>query len=173
MTNSLVSPDDLAPFPGAPFSDEVTDAAAAAVRVACDWHIAPSLTETITVESTHGRYLILPTLNLTEIVSIYDVTDPALPLVITGYRTAPTAQFKAGMVDLGARWPRGFIEVTITHGYELCPPDLLPAIAEVARSARTTAELSQVSADGVSRTISGRVSHDSSSAIARYTIFQV
>jgi hypothetical protein len=173
MTNSLVTPDDLAPFPGAPFSDEVTDAAAAAVRVACDWHIAPSLTETVIVESYGSRFLILPTLYLTAITSIYDVTDDAAPVIITGYRTAATAQFKAGMVDLGSRWPRGMMEATITHGYDECPPDLLPAIAEVARSARTTGELSQVSADGVSRTISGRVSHENSTAIARYTIFQV
>lgn len=172
MANTLVEPADLLPFPGAPFTQEVVDAAVAAVRKTAGWHIAPSVTETATVESQGGRFLFLRTLHLTEVTAVRDVTN-STPVVLDGYRTHQTDEFKAGILDRPCGWPCGVLEVDLTHGYPECPEDLLPAVAELCRAAKSARELVTVSADGVSRTSSGRESHGTSAAVAGYTIFTV
>lgn len=172
MANTLVDPADLLPYPGAPFSPEVVDSVAAEVRADADWHIAPAVTETVTVESQGGRYLFLPTLRLTAVTAVRNVTDTT-PVLLDGYRTQLTAEFHAGVLKRPYGWPCGVLEVDLTHGYDECPTDLLPAIAELARMARSTNELITVSADGVSRTASGNSSPGTSTAIARYTITTV
>lgn len=171
MTNTLVDPAALTPFPGAPFSQEVVDAAVADVRAAAGWHIAPSVTETVTVESTGGRFLFIRTLHLTAVTAVRDVTNT--PVDLDGYRIHATDEFRAGILDRPYGWPCGVLEVDLTHGYTECPPDLLPALAEMARLSRTAGELITVSADGVSRTMSGRESPPTQTAIRRYMIIKV
>ncbi|MBA3781014.1 MAG: hypothetical protein H0X12_04065 [Nocardioides sp.] len=140
MSNDLIAPEDLGAFPGAPFSDEVVDAAVAGLRAAAGWHIAPSRTETVTVDSPGGYRLILDTLYLTAVNGVRNVLD-VTPSEITGVRFS-----KAGI--LAGCFPCGFqsVEVDIMHGYAATPPDLLPLLASACQ--RITVDTSVVASQG-------------------------
>lgn len=122
----LATPEDLADFSGAPFSETLVRSAGASLRNECGWHIAPEVTETVVVDSDGGTVLPLPSLRVVEVTSVRDVTGEA-PRILTGWRLSP-----AGLLYLGGGWPRGYsaVEVTLTHGYDTCPPELLGLIAE-------------------------------------------
>lgn len=124
----LVLPSDLDGFPGAPFSHAVATAASEAVRRECGWHIAPQVTQTLTLDVSGGPVLILPTLRLVSVSEVRDMTGDN-PRVLTGWRMS-----QAGMLSRRGGWPCGFgaVEVDVVHGYEQCPPELLPVIASSA-----------------------------------------
>lgn len=127
-TPDLVMPDDLESFPGGPFDASVVESAANWVRSTAGWHIAPEITETVTLDSSGDPYLVLPTLKLSEVSAVRDVTDPDFPVTVTGW-----AKSRSKAVLYRRRgWPCGFeaLEVDLVHGYEECPPELLPVIAE-------------------------------------------
>lgn len=125
MVNSLVSPADLASFPGAPFAPAIVDAAVANLRGDVQWHIAPEVTETITVDGSPDQQLVLPSLRIVEVTAIRDVTSTT-PVTLTGWRV----NVKTGILQRDEGWPDGFqaIEVDLTHGYTETPPDLYPAV---------------------------------------------
>ncbi len=126
MANTLADPADLADYPGAPFTQAVVDAAVAALRGDCGWHIAPQATETLTVNGSPTQTLILPTLYIVGITAIRDVSATT-PVTLTGWRMAS----RAGLLWREEGWPDGFevIEVDLTHGYTDTPAELLPAVA--------------------------------------------
>ena len=129
MPNSLVAPAALADFPGAPFTDALVDSAVSAVRGEAGWHIAPAVIETLVVESV-GGHLFLPTLQLTAVTAVRDVTnEDAVAVTVTGWRSQATARFRAGVLHLASRTRGGVFEVDVTHGYTECPPELLPVLA--------------------------------------------
>lgn len=131
MANTLVAPADLAAFPGAPFVDTLVDAAAGSVRDDAGWHIAPSVTETLTVVSPGGTALLIPSLKYT-ITSVRDVTDPANPETITNY-----VDRRHGILHRSYGWATDHkYEVAVTHGYTTCPPALLPILAHRAQAAK-------------------------------------
>lgn len=102
--------------------------AAAGVRAHCRWHLAPSTTETLTVDvDDPGRILDLPTLHVT---GITEVRVDGVP--ITDYTWSARGQLRREQP-----WPAGFrrVEVDLTHGYDECP-------REVARIVRALAEQS-------------------------------
>lgn len=100
-------------------------AACEAVRAFCGWHVAPSVTESVTVDGSGGSVQFLPTLHLTALTSIssdgVEVTDPEWSA--------------AGMVR-GACWSRKFrgVTATMTHGYDECPPAVLEVVRNLAAS---------------------------------------
>lgn len=122
----LVTTEDLAEFPGSPFSSSTVAAAAGAVRSECGWHIAPIVTETLTVDTDGGPILMLPTLALVSVSEVRDMTRDT-PTVLTGWQMSA-----AGMLSRPGGWPWGLsaVEVDCTHGYESCPPELLPTVVE-------------------------------------------
>lgn len=134
-TPPLFNSADLAEFAGAPFTEDQASRAAEDIRAEAGWHIAPSVTETVVMESDGGRYLFLDTLRLTAVSEVRDVT-PDTPVVVTDYRTHATARFRAGVLDRPGGWPVGVLEVDITHGYDECPPTVLLAAAALARESR-------------------------------------
>lgn len=119
----LVYKEDLADFPGAPFKDSTVKAAAGQVRRICGWHIAPSLTQSLTLDHDGSSVLYLPSLRVTDVASVRDLTG-STPREISNWRWSG-----AGMIE--GSFPRGFraVEVTLTHGYEECPADLMPVLA--------------------------------------------
>lgn len=132
MSNDLVAPGDLEGFAGAPFSEVVVDAAVAELRKVAGWHIAPSRTETVYINSDGS--VILPTLQLTQVIAASDVSSvDGDPTVLTGWRSNPTLRFRAGILGRPCGWPCGELEFQIVHGYEQCPSELLPAIAAACR----------------------------------------
>jgi hypothetical protein len=170
MANTLVAPIDLADFPGAPFSDALVDAAASAVRGETGWHIAPAVTETVVVESVGGPHLFLPTLQLTAVTAVRDVTDEdAAAVAVTGWRSHKTPRFRAGVLFRPSGW-YGVYEVDITHGYAACPDDLKPALAAVIKAAREGGRVSSFSLGDLSRSFERGDSTSPLAAIGRYKI---
>lgn len=145
---------DLTDFPGAPFTQDVVDSAIGEVRAAAHWHIAPQITETVTVRAYGGFELLLPTLNLVSLSAVRDVTDPANPITLSGWDSSPTAEFKRGIVGNRFGWPcrrpYAVLEVDVVHGFETCPPDLLPVIAQTALDFRRNRAVSSESVGSVS-----------------------
>lgn len=160
----LVTPEDLADFPGAPFAEPVVRSASESVRAEAGWHIAPEVSETLVIDSPGGRVLMLPTLRVVEVAEVRDLTGGA-PRVVGGWRLS-----QAGMLSLAGGWPAGFgaIEVDLTHGYESCPADLLGIVAE--RSLRTAKDSTVVQESLGSRSVSYRDAPLASSVLSRYRI---
>lgn len=154
----LVTPEQMTGVDGAPFSQAVLDAASASIRGEARWHIAPVITETVTLDSVGGRVLVLPTLRLVSVESVVD--DEGVP--IEGWKMS-----KAGMLSREAGWPCGFgaVVVTMTHGYEACPADLLPIIGD-----RTQRRVSQQSSGPFSVSYDKEGTSWMSGAFARFRL---
>lgn len=162
MSNDLTDAAALAGFPGAPFTDVTVDAAVASLRNYLGWHVAPEREETLTVDSNGGQYLFLPTLKVTEITAIRDVSEDD-PVVIAGWRVV-----RAGMLYLrDGYWPCGdaTVEVDLAHGYDSCPADLLPIVANMAQAVAQGAELTSVRIDDYAETYADRVTSNASRAV--------
>lgn len=125
----LVTAGEIVNFPGAPFNADVLTAAGETVRSEAGWHIAPSQTDTLTLDSNGGCVLWLPTKKLTAVVEVRDVTGTT-PIVLTGVTFTESGRlYRRGGFPFG----RDAVEVEFTHGYAECPKDLLPIVAAVAR----------------------------------------
>lgn len=141
MTNSLITSAALDAYPGAPFDDYLLDLAVAGIRAEAGWHIAPQVTETLTVDSYGGQLLVLPTRRIVSVTAVRDVTaSPSTSL--TTYRPLVGGLWRRN------GWPVGTIEVDLTHGYASVPLDLVPVI--VARVKNTTVRDPAVSQHSVS-----------------------
>lgn len=123
MSNTLVTGSDLIDFQGAPFLDQWIDIAAAEVRAQAGWHIAPQVTETISVESYGGRELVIPSKRVVSVASVG---------TLSGW------ELRDGVVYRSVGWPTGLHLITLTHGYAACPPDLLPVVVKAIRAAQVT-----------------------------------
>lgn len=136
----LVDVDDLKNFEGAPFEENVVETASASIRADAGWHIAPEITETLTLDSAGDDVLLLPTLKLNKVESVKDVSDEDNPRELEGWRKS-----SSGMIERRCGFPCGFetVEVKIKHGYEECPPELLALIAERAQQADKDSRINQ------------------------------
>lgn len=119
----LVDKADLEGQPGAPFTDAQVKTATDVVRAAAGWHIAPEVTETLTLDHDGSRLLVLPSLHVVDVAAVRDITG-STPRDLTGWRWSG-----AGMIE--GRFPAGFraVEVELTHGYATVPDALLGVIA--------------------------------------------
>lgn len=158
---ALVTAADLAGFPGAPFSEDRVEAAGEALRTEAGWHIAPEVTETLIVDCEGGHFLFLPTMNLSQVTEIRDMTGDT-PKVLTGWRKS-----RKGVIYRAGGWPCGFeaVEVDVVHGYSECPKELLPVVADY-----TTRRVAQESLGSRSVTYVNDGPTRSDSLVARYTI---
>lgn len=155
----LIAAADLAGFRGAPFSAQVTEAAAESVRSECDWHLAPSVTETVKLRGG-GGVLILPSLRVTAIASITGVDGT----VVDGWEWMPN-----GVVErMAGAFPR-FVNVTFTHGYDACPKELLPIIAERAQS-QASGRIKSEALAGRSVSLEGGYDPATEGALAKYRL---
>lgn len=126
MPTSPLTPTGLADYPGAPFTQSKIDSAVALVRRVAGWHIAPVVTETLTLDSEGGRTLLLPSLRVTSVTEVRDVSS-STPRVLTDWRLS-----SSGMLSRPGGWPEGFstVEVDLSHGYDEWPSELLRVVAE-------------------------------------------
>lgn len=130
----MTIPDMAAPPVGIDL--EAWKAAQEAVRGYCGWHIAPSVTQKVTLDGPGGRLLLLPSLHVTEVVTVVNdgavVTDP---------------EWSASGMIRGC-WSSRFrgIEVTFTHGFNPVPQDLLEVVTQMASYAQ---ELVSAGASGI------------------------
>ena len=113
-------------------------AAVAKVRSHCRWHIAPSVTETVTVDGSGAPIIVLPTLRLTDLISI---TNDGTAVTSPEWSTS-------GMVYRGtcASWSPKFRSVVaeMTHGFDTWPEDLEAVTVELA-AATSLAGVKQIS----------------------------
>lgn len=170
----LLQAGDLADFAGAPFANSVVLAVGQSIRAAAGWRIAPQISETVIVESDGGQYLFLPTMWLSSVAEVRDVTDPDNPVVLDGWSSALTPRFRAGCLRRDRSWPCGDIAVDITHGYASCPQDLLSAAAALAQDAKVNkatggVRLGSLSINGTSDQVGGEGS-TVAATIGRYRI---
>lgn len=116
----LLTSDALAAYLAAP-EDLRADAVTDWVRGRCGWHIAPTITETVTLDGNGGRTITLDTLHLTDVTGV----------MVSG---APmeVEWSELGMLRHPTRWPDQWraVTVTITHGYQSVPADLAKVVAE-------------------------------------------
>ena len=92
-----------------------------AVRDYCGWHIAPSITEEVTVDGSGGALLLLPTLRLTDLASITN----------DGRLVANPEWSQTGMVR--GSWTGKFrgVVANMTHGFDECPAEVVAVIREM------------------------------------------
>lgn len=175
MTNDLVGPDDLAHLPGAPFTDAEVDSAAAALRKAAGWHIAPVRSETVALDIVPAEPVLrLPTRQLVSVTAVRRTSD-ATVYATTQYETSKRL---ARIRRRSSYWPCGYeaVEVDMTHGYTTCPPDLLPVIAQCAVLARRDTTVRTVAVDDASTTYtsSGVTAYlDRCDALAQYLVDRI
>lgn len=124
-------------------------AAQAAIRAWCGWHVAPSVTETLTVDGTGTRTLHLPTGHMTELGQV--TVDGTL--VTDRIRWSSDGMLQ---LDPGRHWPDtlGSIAVEITHGYDPADvPEVATLIAQIARrAAQSNGAITSQSVNGASVT---------------------
>lgn len=107
------------------------NAAHAAIRRFCGWHVAPAITETLTLDGSGGKTLLLPSKRIVSIQSVLsdgqDVTDRV------------DVSKGAGMIEFDGQLSRklGGIAVNLTHGYEIDEvPDVAALIVTLTKRAR-------------------------------------
>jgi hypothetical protein len=152
MVDPLISdPALLDDFPGAPFPEIVVTAAEESVRDEAGWHIAPVVTETVTVDGSGASpYLLLPSLRIVSVASVRALVDDAW-VDLTGWRIAGS-----GMLWRSAGWAYGIaaVEVTMSHGYPTVPAGLLPVVAARCQRSMVDATMTQRSETAGGRTLS-------------------
>ena len=118
---------DLLDQPLVGFDADAVDAAVGQVRDHVGWHIAPSATETVTLDGPGSDTLLLPSLLVTAVASVAEngmLLDPS------------TYDWSAnGVVErIRGRWTgrrRGLV-VSFTHGYTECPPAVRAVVQRLA-----------------------------------------
>lgn len=154
----LIQASDLTGFRGAPFSEPVVQAAAESIRTQCEWHIAPSETETVKLRGG-GYVILLPSMHVTEVSAVVDNYGEAV---------AGCEWFPNGVIECPSGFPP-FISVTFTHGYDACPAEILPVIAERAAS-QASGRVKSEAAGGVSISMEGGYDPIGSGVLAKYRI---
>lgn len=121
-------------------------AAQATIRRYCGWHVAPSIEQTLRLDSYGGRRLLLPSKHVTAVSSVVadgvDITDR------THWSQAGILQTDAGTIlpDMP-----GGVQVTLTHGYEPAEaPDVIMLMETIARRARSQGLIASQSVNGAS-----------------------
>jgi hypothetical protein len=107
--------------------DTLVRQAQATIRRYCGWHIAPNITETVTLDGNGGRNLSLPSLYVTDIDSITELGD----LVdVADYDWSVDGRVHRRYCSWTTR-PRQVI-VEFEHGYDLIPDDLIQVAVSLA-----------------------------------------
>ncbi|MCW1249657.1 hypothetical protein ODZ83_05555 [Acaricomes phytoseiuli] len=110
-------------------------ATSGAIRAYCGWHIAPVVTETLTLDAFGGKKLLLPTKRIVDIHSV-KVNERAVECRWSedGWLTLPS-----GFPDMERS-----VVVELKHGYE--DSGVLAVLAQVAASMKARAKLSPTGA---------------------------
>lgn len=118
----LATPDDLETYLGYPLVPEraalLLDMASGAVRTHCGWHIAESVTESVTVDGSGGTILTLPSLHVTALNS---VTENGATVDVSAVEWSA-----AGFLKRATPWTSALRGVVagITHGYTPVPAEV-------------------------------------------------
>lgn len=155
----LAEPAALAKFRGGPFEAETVTAAGASIRAECGWHIAPSVEQTVALRTGGADEVLLPSLYVSEVMAVTDRAGTAVggwDAWSNGILTRP-----GGFPDV--------VQVTFRHGYEKCPAELLPIIAERA-AAQASGRIKSEALAGRSVQLEGGEAPETRASIAAYRI---
>ena len=155
----LADPAALAAFRGGPFEAKNVEAAGGSVRAECGWHIAPSIEQTIALRTGGADEVLLPSLYVTEVSA---VTDRA------GNTLGGWEAWSNGILSRPGGFP-DTVQVTFQHGYEKCPAELLPIIAERA-AGQASGRIKSEALAGRSVQLEGGYAPEAQSSIAAYRI---
>lgn len=164
MDPLVPSTETLEAFPGGPFAPSFIASASAEIRSSAGWHIAPAVQQTRVLWCNGGPVLKLPTLKL-------DIEAPIT--VAHGDDTYTAGAFDAdpdGLLYRLSGWPYGRVTVTFTHGYEACPAELLPVLAEKAQGFARDRSVKQESILSRSVSYGAPEGPDNDTVIARYRL---
>lgn len=128
---ALAELSDLPVMAGAPLSQSDLDALAQQIRAECGWHIAPVVTETLTLNSDGAPELLLPSLNVREVTAVRTVKGNDITATPATHWNPRTGWSTEGVLYLAGGFPRGLrtVEVDLVHGYDKAPADLLRLVA--------------------------------------------
>lgn len=127
-------------------------AAQGAVRRECGWHVAPVITETLTLDGSGSRTLLLPSKRVRALESVTN----------DGRDVADRVKFSrtAGVLTLASGWSCdvGAVEVTLTHGYSVEEvPEVAALIVTLTKRAADSGLVVQQSVGGAAvRLATGR-----------------
>jgi hypothetical protein len=96
--------------------------AIAAIRAYCGWHIAPSVTETVTVDGPGTGALLLPTLHLT---ALGVVNNDGTDVEDCQWSDRGVVRRPSGTTACGWTTKLRGIQANITHGYDVWPGEVL------------------------------------------------
>ena len=143
---------------------QALDAALAAVRAYCGWHIVPSISETVNVWSPGGQRLFLQTRNLTAVISV--IQDGATVSASTyTFERRGVIRRTSGCFSL--RTPAA---ANITHGYAELPADVKDVVLALAeQSISDTRGLASKSVGPFSENYSPELDQSQKDKLAPYT----
>lgn len=108
--------------------DDRLDQAEAAVRGYCRWHIAPSRSESVTLQPSHSPVLMLPSLHVAAVAS---VTEDGVTLDAASYNL----DGRGWLTRTWGNWSTGPVVVSMTHGHADIPADVTGVVQAVAQRA--------------------------------------
>lgn len=117
---------------GDPETERQLDAALAAARRYCGWHVTPVLTDqVITLDGTGITYLVLPTLALG---AVSGVNEDGTEIDVADLQVSPRGLIRK---KSGQPWTSslGSVTVTATHGYASAPDFEAAILGAIARGA--------------------------------------
>lgn len=111
------------------------DMATDLVRDYCSWHIAPSITETITLDGTDAcsDILMVPTLYLTNVTNVTLLLQNNMVLDPTTYAWSANGYIRRRWIWWP--WEPRSIQLTITHGYDTLPGEVKAVVLGIAQRA--------------------------------------
>lgn len=114
-------------------ADAILGQAEATIRAYCGWHVSPDLTETLTLDGQGGRHLWLPSLKVNSITSVTHLGEP-VDLDDVDWSESGYLELRCGY---WTRRPRR-IAVTLNHGYEVAPAELVEVVVSIASRAASS-----------------------------------
>ncbi|WP_052373509.1 hypothetical protein [Nocardia otitidiscaviarum] len=102
------------------------------IREYCGWHIAPAVTETITVDGSGAAVLQIPTLRLSAVAS---VAENGLVVPDTEYEWSEDGTLRR--LPIGRCWTNRYRSVVVecTHGYDEVPASIVSVVLDATSSA--------------------------------------
>jgi hypothetical protein len=111
--------------------EEAWRAAVSAIRGYCGWHIAPVVTEDIKVDGSGGGLLLLPTRFLSNVTGV--INDDVVVLD-EDVHWSPRGTVRIANRGTWTLSTYGSVQMTITHGYEDFPPEVLAVARSLAKN---------------------------------------
>lgn len=135
----------LPDMPLSTLDPEAVLAAEGIIRDYCGWHIAPAITETLTLDGSGTYRMFLPSLRIKSITSI---VEDGKTLGVGDYDWSENGTVEKAAGRLPWTTKRRGVVIVLVHGYDHCPAgvnDLAKQLAKAGPAAITRAQIGQTS----------------------------